>query len=171
MYLQILPISHRIHGTTRPCASACCLTFCLSESFAHSVTAFGGIQKRLEGALRTAPRPASCIIALASVSAHSRATLHSGHTCLRTASVVAAVQSRRCITPPPPRAERHRLGSRPWRQLPPTTPQRRFVHVNRNRIAQAAASPGDPYASTAQLRHLSIILGFTDYKDLQSLIR
>lgn len=38
-------------------------------------------------------------------------------------------------------------------------------------VVSAAASPGTPYHNTAQLRQLGLVLGITDYKDLQRLIR
>lgn len=71
----------------------------------------------------------------------------------------------------PQRAHWHRLFKQLRQQTALQRWQSQSFRIQNNRLLSAAASPADPYTSTAKLRQLIVVLDITDIKDLQSLIR
>lgn len=61
--------------------------------------------------------------------------------------------------------------NRPWQLSPEPQAEGRRSRCSDCVVVSAAASPGTPYQNTSQLRQLGLVLGITDYKDLQRLIR
>lgn len=111
------------------------------------------------------------ILALASLRTRVHASLSISQDCWRAGRAVsAALPGQRHVNAVTQRAQRHWLLS-PRRHQPLLLIRSRHTGQAPARRLISAATPGDPYSNTAQLRQLGVVLGIEDYKELQSLIR